>query len=863
MVLPQGKFRELLMANSRDREAIFSQLFQTHIYKRIEDHLKGQAGTIRKEVEAQRNQQKGILEAADVDNSEALDSELEQLQPDHSAAKNAKQMAMVAQQQANDALKAAQQLDSDFTRLAESENKLKTLEIRKPLIDAKRAEQAQAEEASRLNPLFRDVERCNKQLSTATTRWQQAQTEQSAKHALLEQANQMLEQATLREPQLDAAKQHLTTLESYRQRVTQLQNARVNLQQVSDVLSKAGDTLLLAQKKAAAITAKRSQIEQQQQDLAAALQALGGKLLAQKNLTDQLALKHEQVKLAQQIKQSEGALHTQQSVVDGAEKESTQQAKNSTQVEISWHHGQAALLAAELEDTLPCPVCGSADHPQPAVSIDAIPTEQDLNSARAQAKDAQQRLAQAGHILQKLKTELEHLVGQFTRTQQKLGALAEQSLETMQVDHAALAKEIAQLNQQQQQQERLAAEILQLKQDELDAAEVFAASNEQHAQGKTSCATAKQQVQQAEHELPESYREAGALEEATVVGLKAKSALELEINTARDRHKNAIVISKASDVTLLGTEQSKDEAVEAQAKALDAWQDTLRTSNFEDDKQFQLALTDDRTLADLKAQISDYETQCHQSMGAVAAQKNALQGKSKPLLNTLQGKLTEAIEASQAAQTAFQEIDKRYCRLVDTQNKLQTALQQTADLEKRYALIGTLSDVANGNTGNKISLQRFVLSALLDDVLLVASTRLKMMSRGRYQLLRNQDKAKGGGASGLDLVVEDAYTGNQRPVATLSGGESFLAALSLALGLSDIVQAYAGGIRLDTLFIDEGFGSLDPEALDLAINTLVDLQATGRMVGIISHVPELRERINVRLDVIADRSGSHTQAVLP
>ena len=137
--------------------------------------------------------------------------------------------------------------------------------------------------------------------------------------------------------------------------------------------------------------------------------------------------------------------------------------------------------------------------------------------------------------------------------------------------------------------------------------------------------------------------------------------------------------------------------------------------------------------------------------------------------------------------------------------KLDQAHQSNHALESEYKVYGTLSDVANGQTGDKISLQRFVLSVLLDDVLIEASHRLNHMSKGRYLLLRKEDRAKGNKASGLELEVEDAYTGKTRSVATLSGGESFMAALSLALGLSDVVQAYAGGIKLETLFIDEGF----------------------------------------------------------
>ena len=138
--------------------------------------------------------------------------------------------------------------------------------------------------------------------------------------------------------------------------------------------------------------------------------------------------------------------------------------------------------------------------------------------------------------------------------------------------------------------------------------------------------------------------------------------------------------------------------------------------------------------------------------------------------------------------------------------------------------IYALADIANGTNGRNLTFQRYVLAALLDDVLRAASLRLAAMSRGRYQLQRREDLADARRAGGLDLEVFDEYTGRSRPASTLSGGEGFMASLSLALGLSDVVQAYAGGVQLDTLFIDEGFGSLDPESLDMAMKALIDLQ---------------------------------------
>jgi len=156
-----------------------------------------------------------------------------------------------------------------------------------------------------------------------------------------------------------------------------------------------------------------------------------------------------------------------------------------------------------------------------------------------------------------------------------------------------------------------------------------------------------------------------------------------------------------------------------------------------------------------------------------------------------------------------------------------------------------------------------VLGALLDEVLEQASVRFHAMSRGRYRLRRRAEVRDRRSAGGLELEVEDGHFGESRPVTTLSGGEGFQAALALALGLADVAQRRAGGLRMDALFVDEGFGSLDEAALGLAIDTLLALREGGRMVGVVSHVAELRERIDVRLEVVPGPKGSTARFVLP
>ncbi|MDB5298862.1 MAG: ATPase involved in repair, partial [Phycisphaerales bacterium] len=225
-----------------------------------------------------------------------------------------------------------------------------------------------------------------------------------------------------------------------------------------------------------------------------------------------------------------------------------------------------------------------------------------------------------------------------------------------------------------------------------------------------------------------------------------------------------------------------------------------------------------------------------------------------------------AAEAAEAAvEQNVREEESLATRLKQYDEQLSRLRALEADLQAmdaRYQLIGQVSEVANGRNDYRMTFQRVVLGVLLDEVLAAASLRLRIMSRSRYVLQRLKDQAVGRGAGGLDLEVHDEWTGTTRAASTLSGGESFLASLALALGLADVVQSRAGGIRLDTIFVDEGFGTLDPEALDLAIRALQDLQQGGRLVGIISHVTELKEWIDARLEVSSGRRGSSAKFVV-
>ena len=208
---------------------------------------------------------------------------------------------------------------------------------------------------------------------------------------------------------------------------------------------------------------------------------------------------------------------------------------------------------------------------------------------------------------------------------------------------------------------------------------------------------------------------------------------------------------------------------------------------------------------------------------------------------------------------------KIFSRLTSNKDTLKLIIKISDKIkedESEYNVIGELSELANGNNLERITFERYVLAAYFDDIIKAANRRLSKMTNERYALKRKAEKGKGTKQSGLELEIIDAYTGKERHVNTLSGGEGFKASLALALGLADVIQSYAGGVHIETMFVDEGFGSLDPESLDGAINALMDLKNLGRLVGIISHVDELRERIEARLEVSLGKSGSRAKFIM-
>ncbi|MGN8759205.1 AAA family ATPase [Acidaminococcus fermentans] len=339
-------------------------------------------------------------------------------------------------------------------------------------------------------------------------------------------------------------------------------------------------------------------------------------------------------------------------------------------------------------------------------------------------------------------------------------------------------------------------------------------------------------------------------------------AMEEEIARLNRKQKALEKAQKEADQAA-GSCKTAEENLAAAQKAFEADREAYKTaldqSPFPDQHTFVAAHKALASKPLWQEQVDRYRQQADSLQGELKILADQLKDKTPPDLAPLQ----EAVR--QTGSTAHT-LATRTGALQETLRREETALKQLEKLEKEldrlqeaYGPIGLLASTAKGDNSRKLTFSSFVLQAVLDDVLQTANLRLGKISQGRYSLYRSQDIVDARKEQGLGLEIMDAFTGQARAVTTLSGGEIFFTSLSLALGLSDVLESYAGGLHLDTILVDEGFGSLDPETLDSAISALLELQKGGRLVGIISHVAELKERISAQLEIIPTNQGSTTR----
>lgn len=755
-MIAQGDFLKLLLAKTDERKEIFRKLFKTHKYGMLQEKLKARFN----ELEQQKQELNQVLERYMADILYPENQEPETGQPFEQLLELLERIIAQDEKGWNDQQQALDKADEELTVISQLIGKGQVHERTKSQLESEKL----------------DLEK-----------------ERSRKEAALAVFEQEKAKAPEREQLAEAIKDLTKQLPTY-EALLQLSQETQNRQQE-----------LEKQKKAEthhrnAITALEKKLSQQREEQEAIKNA---DVELEKAENDSRKAEDSQQQLKALEKQLQD-MEQMQKELSGAEAEyekASQKAErllsNYNQKNRAFLDEQAGMLAKDLREGAPCPVCGSTLHPVPAKLKESAPTEAQVGKAKKEWEKAAKQQSEASAKTAETRGKVEN---QQKEAERQIGLLLGQ---------CGLSEAAPRLRDKMAETKAM---LLHLEQE------------------KAAAFSRAEKKKNLEKEIPQSQQKLEQ-EKAALTDVE-KRIISLIEATGNLQEKKA-ALSKTLEFG------SKDLA-EKQIRKLQKNKTKLET-------RWQEA---EQTLSESKKR----EAACQ---GSIEALEKQLQQEMRIDLAQEQEKQRQLQEQRQKISREMQATRSRLDRNKDILLQLQEKGKELKKLEKEWSWMKPLAETANGNLAGKekIMIETYVQMTYFDRIISRANARFMVMSGGQYELKRCRAAENYRSQSGLELNVIDHYNGTERSVKTLSGGESFKASLSLALGLSDEIQASAGGIQLGTMFVDEGFGSLDEDSLQQAMQALTQLTEGNRLVGIISHVNELKERIDTQIVVKKDKFG--------
>lgn len=846
VVLPQGGFQKVLRAGADEREDLLRHLFGSERFKVYTQRLKERSEALKHRVDSQRHAQEVTaqriatnLQQFDIsvedfpsivdddtlyDVNEALVKTQELAQLRHDEAEAAEKAAIDADVR----LRRSHKLFERWRRKVGATATLNSLQEQREEIDAIREELASAERAAPLAPLNNAVQEAHKLFNSASSTRQVAQsairTMLSGKLIHEETVSNELAPLVSSIPlptQLDVVRRNI------RQRTTEVSvaadqarqaiHARADVRDYKARLPYLTDTQADVQRQILELEAETTQHQQ----LLTQCQAEAAK---EAHVTEELRTLENRIAAADALRNEQQRTTQIREQLDSTISEKEEAERQHFALLERRIQAMAGELASKLIEGDACAVCGSKAHPNPAVWSDII---SDVD------------IAQAAAAVEKIATVISQIRLRLEEAQTRETAYATAAGDALENRAASLsAREQLQVAQQKAQRAKVEAQ-------RIERALTDMRNKMEHLQAQLADISEKLAVTLSR--LEESQTRLAALEER-IGEHGGQDVIELA-STLESAHEAVDALANSIE-----EERMRAELLESARQRL---AEHAAQSGVDDVADALAYLRNEAQLHDLRDRVKRWEQACA-TAEATLAEPTVAAMTEEPDVQSVETTLKKAQVRHQEALKLAATSEAQVKHLVEAVEALREEYERFKPLVQEYERVHQLYELCYGGRSNtkRQSLERYILASYLEEVAVAASKRLQLMSAGRYSLRHSDARVRGNAASGLALLVTDAYTGQEREVSTLSGGETFLASLALALGLADVVQAKAGGVHIEALFIDEGFGSLDPEALELALAELDRLREGGRLVGVISHVAALRERIPAGIEVIRGAAGS-------
>lgn len=857
-MIAQGEFTKLIMASSDEREKVLRELFHSETYQKLEEKLKVHLKVYQDKYDLLLNKRKDLMQELQVeDHQEYLSKqtkliasqqkEYDDLKKDLDQKKQQLQLYRLQNQR----LIQLKDLKQQFQDLKKQENDYQ--ELNKTVDTLKKAQETNylyisyIKQQKKLQTLNLNQEDFLKQLKKLEKDYQ----EKKVQADFLDYKQQTKEKL---QNQIQETKQLINQIYQY-------QNDYQNLQTLKQQYRMLDEEHKLFLKKKEKFEnglqrdQERIQSEQQVQSKYELIKQQYVRLNEQKVKVHQLSDYYDQIL---KLNENKSDLQEEYTVV---EKQVDHEKMQYNQMEKLYFRKQAGIFALQLKEDQPCPICGSLHHPHPAQIEKEDITKEKLDQQAKKVKQQEHRLQD---ILQKIllsNQKKEMLVKQTKQLSSELNIQEELSKEIFikELDH--LSKDEKRMKKEHLELQDELKYIQKLKKSVALSLKDMSTYESKELKQAQSLENIQVQIHQLSGKLDDSMRqyEIGEVNKNYQQVQKKYRQLSLEIETIQQdyekvKNKYLEIKTKISSLNqqIIQEQEIYDELDNKYHTALDA---------FINEEEFLNLKTQINQISILEKKYQDYLISLKSLNEQIISLENEVKDSTYVDLSSLSETIKEVNQQLREKNDDLEKLKIDYSlkeKMIKDIQKINQQLEKDEDTYQRYL---DLYNLASGKNNARVSIERYVLATYFENMLIYANVIMKQLSQGRYQLLRKDDAGKGRSQQGLELDVFDQESGNIRSIKTLSGGESFKAALSLALGLSRMVQDYAGGIELNTLFIDEGFGSLDSQSLDQAMNCLMELHHENKLIGIISHVSDLKDRIERQLVVERKQKQSVIQTI--
>ncbi|EOO74160.1 exonuclease SbcC [Bacillus cereus VD021] len=876
VMLPQGEFRKLLTSETENKEEILRRIFKTDRYKlmrEILDQKRKQWKDVLQEKQKERELYfrnvfklpirdgallETLVEQEHVNTHQVVEAleqetiwynaEVEQLHLEQND--KTKQL-----KEAEARFHAAKAVNEKFKDLEQKNEKYSILQENRAVIEMKEKSFKHAEQAKRLLPFEQWHEEAMQYEQQSESLLKQIIAKKEHIMNSFALAQEKYEALKNKASERENAKKQVQRLEELQPIIASLAEKKLNLQNAEIHIGKLKEGMQKLDEQLEAHKNEKQRMSGELQQLEAALEQYVAKVEELTNMREDAKVLKQAYDVWQEKQkyelEKESAFHKMQQAVSTYEN-----------MECRWLSEQAGILALHLHDGESCPVCGSMDHPKKATEQSNAIDEKELNELREKKTIAEKLHVQLEEKWNFYRVQYEQVIEEVL----KRGYRSEELVETYSAlvqKGKQLAAEVNELKASEETRKQIAVNIKsveekveELQKQKREVETVQHRTEMESMQLRTSYEHDKQNI-------PESLQTVQAWKVQFDQALQELRLMEDEWEKVQEAYQHwqneNIRIQAEHD----NASNQFNSAKEKKEETFTRFMKELEQSGFTDQLKYKESKLNDAEMDKLQQEIQSYYSSLEVLTKQIEELKADLKDKEYMDISSLDEQVKELEISLDIIKEKRQRAQNAVSYITDLHENIKRIDEQIHEEEKAFQELVDLYEVMKGDNDSRISFERYILIEYLEQIVQIANERLRKLSNGQFYLKRSERVEKRNRQSGLGLDVYDAYTGQTRDVKTLSGGEKFNASLCLALGMADVIQAYEGGISIETMFIDEGFGSLDEESLTKAVDALIDLQKSGRFIGVISHVQELKNAMPAVLEVTKQKDGcSQTRFVV-